>query len=119
MPTKVKIDENLPREACEVFLRAGFDAVDVHDQKLSGAVDPAIAAVCRAERRVLVTLDAGFANIRSYPPDDYSGLVVLRIKSQDRGAVLALLEKVVITLADLDPVGRLLIVRETGIRIRD
>ena len=56
MPTKVKIDENLPRKACEVFLRAGIDAVDVHDQRLCGAVDPAIAAVCRVERRVLVTL---------------------------------------------------------------
>ena len=118
MPARVKIDENLPREACEVLLRAGIDAVDVHEQRLRGALDPAIAAVCRAERRALVTLDAGFANIRTYPPDDYAGLIVLRLKSQDKITVLALVEKLAIVLADIDLTGRLLIVRESGIRIR-
>lgn len=118
MPARVKIDENLPREACEVLLRAGIDAVDVHEQRLRGALDPAIAAVCRVERRALVTLDAGFANIRTYPPEDHAGLIVLRLKSQDKDTVLALLEKLAVVLADIDPAGRLLIVRESGIRIR-
>lgn len=118
MTTRVKIDENLPREACEVFFRAGIDAVDVHEQRLSGAVDPAIAAVCRVERRAYVTLDVGFANIRTDPPDDHAGIVVLRVESQDRKTILALLEKVAAALGELDPAGRLLVVRETGIRIR-
>lgn len=118
MPARVKIDENLPREACEVLLRAGIDAVDVHEQRLRGALDPAIAAVCRVERRALVTLDAGFANIRTYPPDDYAGLIVLRLKSQDKDRVLTLLGRLAVVLADVDPAGRLLIVRESGIRIR-
>lgn len=118
MPARVKIDENLPREACELLLRAGIDAVDVHEQRLRGALDPAIAAVCRVERRALVTLDAGFANIRTYPPEDSAGLIVLRLKSQDKDAVLALLEKLAVVLVDVDPAGRLLIVRESGIRIR-
>ena len=118
MRARVKIDENLPREACEVLLRAGIDAVDVHEQRLRGALDPAIAAVCRAERRALVTLDAGFANIRRYPPEDHAGLIVLRLRSQDKDTVLALLARLAVVLADVDPAGRLLIVRETGIRIR-
>ena len=118
MPAKVKIDENLPKEARDVLLRAGVDALDVHEQRLGGVLDPALAAVCRIERRALVTLDAGFANIRSYPPEEHAGLIVLRLKSQDRSAILALLEKLGAVLSDVDPMGRLLIVRESGIRIR-
>ena len=118
MQVRVKIDENLPKEARDVLLRAGIDAVDVHEQRLGWALDPAIAAVCRVGRRAPVTLDAGFANIRTYPPEEHAGLIVLRLKSQDKSAMLALIERLGAVLSDVDPMGRLLIVRESGIRIR-
>lgn len=33
---KFKIDENLPREVAELFRKAGYDAMTVHEQKLVG-----------------------------------------------------------------------------------
>lgn len=65
---KFKIDENLPVEASELLSSAGHDAVTVIQQHMGGQPDSNVAAICRREGRVIVTLDQDFADIRSYPP---------------------------------------------------
>src|SRR3954463_11913316 len=60
---RFKTDENLPEEFAEVFRAAGWDALSVVEQQLGGTVDPKIARICVAERRALITLDLGFADI--------------------------------------------------------
>ena len=52
-----KIDENLPLEFIDLLREAGHDAVSVLDQQLGGADDSTVAARCRQEHRVLITLD--------------------------------------------------------------
>jgi predicted nuclease of predicted toxin-antitoxin system len=68
---KFKLDENLPLAARDVFSEAGYDALSVHDQAVAGAADEHLAQICRAEERILVTLDLDFADIRLYPPHDF------------------------------------------------
>lgn len=76
---RFKTDENLHPDVAG-FLRAkGHDALTVWDQGLRGRPDADIAEVCRSESRALVTLDVGFADIRAYPPQNYPGLIVLRL----------------------------------------
>jgi len=87
---KLKIDENLPSECAGILRGGGFEADTVADERLTGAEDSVIAVRSRAEGRVLITLDLDFANIRAYPPAEYAGIVVLRLKRQDKHAVLAL-----------------------------
>ncbi|MGQ0594828.1 MAG: DUF5615 family PIN-like protein [Gammaproteobacteria bacterium] len=70
---KFKIDENLPVEIAALLEEAGYDATTVLDQELEGSADPHIASVCRKEDRALVTLDIDFADIRTYPPNQYPG----------------------------------------------
>jgi len=82
MGMRFKIDENLPFEVATLLCEASHDASTVFGQQLSGSGDPNVAAVCRAERRALVTLDTDFADIRTYPPAQYAGLVVLRLRRQ-------------------------------------
>ncbi|MDF5725367.1 MAG: DUF5615 family PIN-like protein [Rhizonema sp. PD37] len=65
---KFKIDENLPVELADLLQSAGYDAMTVNQQKLSGEKDPIILEICQQEGRVLVTLDLDFADIRTYPP---------------------------------------------------
>jgi predicted nuclease of predicted toxin-antitoxin system len=77
--TAFKTDENLPFEAATALRTHGLDVATVLDQGLGGHPDADIAAVCRSERRALITLDTDFANIDAYPPGDYPGLVVLRL----------------------------------------
>ena len=65
---RVKLDENLPIELKRLFIDSGHDAETVLDEGMGGASDPEVLAACLAEKRVLVTQDADFADIRTYPP---------------------------------------------------
>jgi predicted nuclease of predicted toxin-antitoxin system len=113
-----KVDENLPVELADLLRQAGYDAVTVFEQHLEGSTDSDIASVCQEERRVLVTLDTDFADIRAYPPAQFPGLIVLRLRRQDKPHVLEVLERL-IPLLSSEPLEHLLwIVEETRVRIR-
>lgn len=115
---KLKIDENLPAECAAPLRKAGFEADTVADERLTGADDRLIADRSRAEDRVLVTLDLDFGNVRAYPPADHAGIIVLRLKRQDKHSVLALMHRVVLTLTNRTPAGELWIVEADRIRFR-
>jgi predicted nuclease of predicted toxin-antitoxin system len=115
---KFKIDENVPGEVAEMLRSAGHDAVSVLDQNLGGWADPGVAAVCRSEARIVVTLDLGFADNRTYPPQQYAGLIVIRLKRQDKPAILQAFGRVMRVLP-LEPIeGALWIVEKDRVRIR-
>jgi len=115
---KFKVDENLPTEAAELLGQAGHDAVTVLEQELGGRADPDIASICQRESRALVTLDTDFADIRAYPPQDFPGLVVLRLKRQDKLHVLEALRRAT-PVFSREPLQRhLWIVEEGRVRIR-
>jgi predicted nuclease of predicted toxin-antitoxin system len=115
---RFKIDENLPAEAAEILQRAGFDVDTVGDENLSGADDETLASASRSEGRILVTLDLDFANIRAYPPGEHAGIIVLRIKHQDKPTVLVHLRRLATALARRNPTGELWIVDGNRIRFR-
>jgi predicted nuclease of predicted toxin-antitoxin system len=115
-----KIDENLPKDVGILLENAGHDAVTVLDQKMQGVGDPRLATLCRTENRVLLTLDIDFADIRTYPPAEYAGLIVLRLRFQDKTHVLDVVRRLLHNLPQhtkLD--GMLWIVDEHRIRERD
>ena len=75
---KFKIDENLSKQAAEILREKGYDTYTVNDEKLSGIEDDKLIEICRKEKRCLITADLDFADIISYPPDKYLGIVVIR-----------------------------------------
>ncbi|MCA9164438.1 MAG: DUF5615 family PIN-like protein [Planctomycetales bacterium] len=114
-----KIDENLPVDAAEVLRNTGHDALTIHDQQMVGQPDPSVAAVCLSEQRALITLDLDFADIRTYPPGEYCGIIVLRPRSQAKQSVLSLMHHLA-DLLTIEPLaGNLWILQETGLRIRE
>ena len=90
---KFKTDENLPEEVAELLRDAGHDASTVLEQSMGGGPDPDVALICRREQRALVTFDVGFADIRTYPPDEHRGLIVLKLKRQDKTHVVDVFEQ--------------------------
>lgn len=115
-----KIDENLPIEISELLRQRGFDALTVLDQKLGGRPDTDVAAVCLSEGRVLLSFDLDFADTTRYPPARYAGIIVLRLTRQDKAYVIAAVTALVPHLVDEVALrGRLWIVEETRIRVRE
>ena len=90
---KFKIDENLPVDVAELLRQEDHDATTVLEEDLGGGADADIASICQRERRALITLDTDLADIRAYPPEQFSGLIVLRLKRQDKPSVMQILRR--------------------------
>lgn len=115
---RFKVDENLPVEIAQLLRQQNHDALTVLDQQLGGRPDPDVAQVCLAERRALITLDLGFSDIRLYPPENYSGIIVLRPAVQTTPALVRIVTGV-LPLLDQEPLdGHLWVVDERRVRIR-
>jgi predicted nuclease of predicted toxin-antitoxin system len=116
---RFKTDENIHPELAEYLRENGHDALTVWDQGMRGRPDSDLAIVCQAEQRALITLDLGFADIRAYPPQQFPGLVILRLVHQGRQSVMAVFPRVVNLLKSEPIEGRLWIVDEHRVRIRE
>jgi hypothetical protein len=65
-----------------------------------------------------VTFDRGFSNIKAYPPSTGAGMIVFRLKRQDKRHVLAVSAHLIDTLTRRELRNELWIVHENRIRIR-
>lgn len=119
MSIHFKVDENLPVEITSLLRELGFDAASVYEQGLGGHPDPGILAVCKEENRVLLTLDLDFADIRRYPPKHLPGLIVLRLQKQDKSHVIDVCRRLAKALSIESPIGRLWVVDERRIKVRE
>lgn len=115
---KIKLDENLPIDASIALSDAGHDVQTVFDEDLAGRPDEYLVQKCRDENRALITLDSDFSDIRIYPPSEYFGIIVLRLKSQDKANILAVLSRLIKIISEEIVERHLLIVDEKRIRIR-
>ncbi len=113
-----KVDENLHVEIAESLRVVGHDAMTVADQGLVGKEDEIVAEKCRDENRTLVTIDLDFANEIKFPPQNYRGLIVLRMSKQSRSRALKAIGQVLSLLKTKSPDRSLWIVEETRIRVR-
>jgi predicted nuclease of predicted toxin-antitoxin system len=115
---RFKVDENLHEDLVVALRKEGHVAHTVYEEQLRGSPDAAIAEVCQREGRVLVTLDLDFGNIREYPPEDYPGLMVLRVVDQSRPHVLQVFSQIFELLPRQPLSGHLWVISESGVRIR-
>jgi predicted nuclease of predicted toxin-antitoxin system len=115
---KFKIDENLPIELADLLQNEGYDASTIYSESLKGAKDPTVIAVCQQEQRVLITLDLDFADIYRYPPQDYVGIIVLRVYRQDKLYLMSFFQKLIPAISQHPLKGHLWIAEEGKLRIR-
>lgn len=116
---KFELDENLPIEASLMLREAGHDAITVLDQKMGGKADNEIIQICSQEQRALITLDLDSADIKTYPPSNYPGIFVFRVKQQSRSKVLEVMGKLIPVLPSERIEKQLWIVEEDKIRVRE
>ena len=85
---RLKLDENLGARCLSILAGAGHDVETVPSQGLCSASDEALHAVCRAEGRVLVTMDLDFANPLRFVPSAGAGTAVIRLPGRASAADL-------------------------------
>lgn len=115
---RFKIDENLPPDVADLLRNDGHEAYTVFDQGLRSHTDPQVIAVCQAEGLALLSLDLDFSNILNFPPEQFAGLIVLRLHRPGREAVLRMVRRILPHFAAQPIAGKLWIVDEARIRIR-
>jgi predicted nuclease of predicted toxin-antitoxin system len=115
---RFKVDENLHPDVADVLRQSGHDALTVYEQGLRGHADGEVAGVCQKEDRAILTLDLDFSDVREFPPQDYSGVVVFRLVSQGRASVTRAVGRILPMLTSEPLAGHLWIVDEHHVRIR-
>lgn len=117
---RIKIDENMPVDVINVLENAGHDVHSVYTEGIEGCSDRQLIAICKKEKRLLITLDNDFSNIIVYPPEKFEGIIILRVENQSKKAIMTLINKLLpfITFNAGDIGGQLWIVEEDRIRIR-
>ena len=114
------VDADLPRATADLLIAYGHEVVDVRDVGLRSAKDNEIASYARQQNLCLLTGDFDFSDIRIYPPQQYPGLVVLKIpRNATSRYILQLLEGFLQQghlIADLS--GKLAIVEPGRVRLR-
>lgn len=112
-----KLDENCDPRWRAPLIKAGHAVSTVFDEDLQGAEDETIASACRSEGRCLITADLDFAQLLDFPPENYSGFIVLRHPRPTLAGMQALIAQVVLAVSRESPSGRLWIVEPGRIRI--
>lgn len=112
-----KLDENLPDALVALLAEKGHDVCTARQQALNGRPDFDLAAACKAERRVIVTLDLDFSDITTFPPEEYAGIIVLRVRNQSRNHVMSVF-RALLPLFETEPLaGHLWIAEESRVRV--
>ena len=114
----MKTGENLSQQHAATLREAGYDAVAVVEVGLAGDPDDKIRAVAIKTGRVLMTLDADFANILRFPPAATPGVIRLKIHPPTEDAIAELLQRTVAALKDTPLSGCLAVAHREIIRIR-
>ena len=84
---KIKLDQNLSQLLRDDLTALKHDVDTVLDQGLSGATDPEVLEAATSHDRILFTLDNDFLDLKRYPLDSHSGVVVFRPSRQGATAV--------------------------------
>ena len=114
-----KLDENLDPRWKKILTESGHSASTVREEKLDGASDQTVAAICRSLGMALITVDLDFAQTAVYPPSEYSGLIVLRHPQPTLKGMSYLIRQIVEMLKRESPKKHLWIVEPGRIRIHE
>ena len=114
---RFKLDENFGKRMLNIFQAAGHDVRTTLDEGVQGCSDRHLYDVCCKERRCLVTLDLDFSDVTRFPPEQGSGIAVIRVPRNPSLAVLEQLIRLLLQMLSRMTIDKNLWIVETS-RIR-
>ena len=85
---KIKLDENLPARLVASLAGLGHDVDTVPAEGLRGRQDRPVWDAAQSASRFFVTQDLDFSDVRRFAPGTHCGLLVVRLHSPGRQALL-------------------------------
>lgn|SRR5690348_13063975 len=86
---KIKLDENLPLRLATLLKNLGHDVDTLYDELLLGRADAEIWEATQVESRFLITQDLDFSDLRRFAPGSHNGILLVRLRSPNRGDLIA------------------------------
>jgi len=96
----------------------GYDVVLVRDVGLKGKSDEEVMKYALREKRIFLTIDRDFADVRNYAPGTHYGIIRMRLRFVSPKAVNTCLKSLLNKLSDEDIQGNLVITDGGKYRIR-
>jgi predicted nuclease of predicted toxin-antitoxin system len=116
---RLLFDENLSVPLAHwAMTELAVDALDARAAGLSGKTDKEVRRFAIETGRILVTLDADFANLIRFSPAGTPGVIWLRPRPPTEANIRSMLAKWLHKLSEIDLHGRLAVVEEDKLRIR-
>jgi len=108
------IDENVRNEVKDFLKSAGHDILTL----APGSDDETIAQVAKDTKRIILTHDQHFADILTYPPQEYSGIIRIKIHPPSPTIIIEALNDLSQKLSPEQIDKKLIILEESGFRMR-
>jgi predicted nuclease of predicted toxin-antitoxin system len=115
---KIKLDENLPESLSAILGNLGHDVETVRREGLAGRDDDAVWTASTSEDRFLITQDLDFSNINQFAPGTHPGILLLRLGSPGRLALVRRVESIFRTESVEQWQSCFVVVTDRKIRIR-
>lgn len=104
-----------------VLASAGHEVLRLRDHLPTDAPDPIVIAKAQTLDAILLSLNGDFADIVSYPPRGYKGIVALRVRNHPEMTSEITVRLVDYLAANPDPchyIGKPLVVEPHQVRVR-
>ena len=115
---KLFLDENLSSLHAAKLRFDGHDACAAVEVGLAGATDEQILRFAVDNGRVIVTLDADFANVIRFPPESTLGIIRMKVHPPTEDRIGKTIQRALSLLRNTDLTGCLAVIDEHKIRIR-
>lgn len=116
---KLLLDENVAESTVRLCRDLGYDVRYVKEEGWHGREDEELLQVAIAEGRVVLSFDKDFANLLKFPQEMHHGVIVIAMRDQRPKRVNERLSRLLPRFATLDLTGKLVIVRDGDVRVRE
>jgi len=115
---RIFCDQNILTETVTFLRSLGHDVTSTRECGLSCAGDAEVLDEAVRQDRVLLTYNADFSDIRSFPVGTHSGIMRLRVLEQTAECLHPILERALQQLEKRDVSGKLVTLSRSSVRIR-